>query len=126
MQGMAIGALSKASGVKVPTIRFYEQIGLLPAPLRTDSNRRSYGNKDVQRLRFIRHARELGFEVNDIRALLAMTAEPPGARVGPAPAHRWFNGPVRHWSIDPGFGKRSRHGRRVAGGRAERIDRMLP
>lgn len=73
---MAIGALSKASGVKVPTIRFYEQIGLLPAPPRTESNRRTYGPEDVQRLRFIRHARELGFEVGDVRTLLAMTAEP--------------------------------------------------
>jgi DNA-binding transcriptional MerR regulator len=73
---IAIGALSKASGVKVPTIRFYEGIGLLPRPPRTASNRRIYGPEDVRRLRFIRHARELGFEIDSIQALLAMTAEP--------------------------------------------------
>ena len=73
---MSIGALSKASGVKVPTIRFYEQISLLPLPPRTQSNRRTYGNQDVQRLSFIRHARELGFELDDIRTLLSMAAEP--------------------------------------------------
>lgn len=73
---MPIGVLSEATGVKVPTIRFYEQIGLLPAPLRTHSNRRSYGEPHLQRLRFIRHARDLGFSVEDIRELLAMTAQP--------------------------------------------------
>jgi DNA-binding transcriptional MerR regulator len=73
---MPIGALSRETGVKVPTIRFYEQIGLLPSPPRTESNRRTYGPEDVSRLRFIRHARDLGFEVEVIRALLAMTAEP--------------------------------------------------
>jgi len=76
MNAMPIGALSDATGVKVPTIRFYEQIGLLPAPLRTESNRRSYGQPHLQRLRFIRHARDLGFSVEDIRELLAMTAQP--------------------------------------------------
>ncbi len=76
MDAIPIGALSEATGVKVPTIRFYEQIGLLPAPLRTQSNRRSYGEPHLQRLRFIRHARDLGFSVDDIRELLAMTAQP--------------------------------------------------
>lgn len=72
----AIGELSKRTGVKVPTIRFYEQIGLLPSPPRTEGNQRRYGKTEVDRLNFIRHARELGFEVEDIRALLAMSAEP--------------------------------------------------
>ncbi len=76
MDAMPIGALSEATGVKVPTIRFYEQIGLLPAPVRTQSNRRSYGEPHLLRLRFIRHARDLGFSVDDIRELLAMTAQP--------------------------------------------------
>jgi len=76
MKPLAIGTLSRESGVKVPTIRFYEQIGLLPVPPRTESNRRTYGPEDVRRLRFIRHARELGFEVEDIRTLLALAAEP--------------------------------------------------
>ena len=73
---LTIGALSKETGVKVPTIRFYEEIGLLPAPPRTASNRRTYERRHVDRLRFIRHARDLGFEIDDIRALLAMTDEP--------------------------------------------------
>ena len=71
-----IGELSKRTGVKVPTIRFYEQIGLLPEPPRTESNQRRYGEAEANRLNFVRHSRELGFEVEDIRALLAMTSEP--------------------------------------------------
>jgi DNA-binding transcriptional MerR regulator len=71
-----IGELSKRTGVKVPTIRFYEQIGLLPEPPRTQSNQRRYSKPEADRLNFIRHSRELGFEVDDIRALLAMTSEP--------------------------------------------------
>jgi DNA-binding transcriptional MerR regulator len=73
---LPIGALSKETGVKVPTIRFYEQIGLLPEPDRADNNRRTYGPEAVRRLRFIRHARELGFEVGAIRQLLAMAQDP--------------------------------------------------
>lgn len=62
--------------MKVPTIRYYEQIGLLPAPLRTDGNRRSCGESDIRRLAFIRHSRELGFELNAIRTLLALQDDP--------------------------------------------------
>lgn len=76
MKAMAIGALSRNTGVKVPTIRFYEQIGLLPAPPRTESNRRTYGPEGVKRLQFIRHARELGFEVDAIRQLIALANYP--------------------------------------------------
>lgn len=71
-----IGELAKRTGVKVPTIRFYEQIGLLDPPPRTEGNQRRYGMKDADRLNFIRHARELGFEVGDIRELLDMYARP--------------------------------------------------
>ena len=73
---LPIGELSRLTGVKVPTIRFYEQIGLLSAPPRTEGNQRRYGKPEVERLNFIRHSRELGFEVDDIRELLAMSAEP--------------------------------------------------
>ena len=73
---LPIGELAKRTAVKVPTIRFYEQIGLLPAPPRSEGNQRRYGKDEVDRLNFIRHARELGFEINDIRELLAMSAEP--------------------------------------------------
>jgi DNA-binding transcriptional MerR regulator len=62
--------------VKVPTIRFYEQIGLLPEPDRADNNRRTYGPEAIRRLRFIRHARELGFDVDAIRQLLDMAGDP--------------------------------------------------
>jgi DNA-binding transcriptional MerR regulator len=73
---VAIGELARRTGVKVPTIRYYEQIGLLASPPRTQGNQRRYGEAEAARLDFIRHARELGFEVADIRELLAMTAEP--------------------------------------------------
>ena len=74
--GVSIGEASKASGIKVPTIRYYEQIGLLPSPPRTVGNRRLYDAGDLRRLRFIRHARELGFEIDPIRELLALAGEP--------------------------------------------------
>ena len=73
---LPIGELARRTAVKVPTIRFYEQIGLLPQPARTEGNQRRYGPAEVDRLNFIRHARELGFEVDDIRELLVMAAEP--------------------------------------------------
>lgn len=76
MKSLAIGALSRETGVKVPTIRYYEQVGLLPQPDRADNNRRTYGSDTVRRLRFIRHARELGFEVEAIRQLLALADDP--------------------------------------------------
>jgi DNA-binding transcriptional MerR regulator len=72
----AIGELSRQTGVKVPTIRYYEQIGLLPAPVRTEGQQRRYGTDEVRRLNFIRHARELGFEVGAIRQLLGLAADP--------------------------------------------------
>ena len=73
---IGIGELSRRSGVKIPTIRFYEQIGLLEAAPRTGGNQRRYGKSEVDRLNFIRHSRELGFEVDDIRSLLTMSASP--------------------------------------------------
>jgi len=71
-----IGELSRRTGVKVPTIRYYEQVGLMPVPPRTAGSQRRYGAPEVARLDFIRHARELGFEVDAIRELLAMNAHP--------------------------------------------------
>src|SRR4051812_36815477 len=71
-----IGQVARQTGIKVPTIRFYEQIGLLPAPPRSESNRRCYRESDASRLMFIRHARELGFEVGAIRTLLALQDQP--------------------------------------------------
>lgn len=71
-----IGEAARVSGVKVPTIRYYESIGLLPSPPRTEGGRRAYGDADLNRLAFIRHARELGFEIEAIRALLQLQDEP--------------------------------------------------
>lgn len=76
MPDLSIGRLAKAADVKVPTIRFYEQIGLMPTPSRTQSDQRVYGPAAVQRLRFIRHARQLGFEIKDIEALLGLADRP--------------------------------------------------
>lgn len=75
-KSLPIGALSEATGVKVPTIRYYESVGLMPEAPRSDGNRRLYDVDAVQRLRFIRHARELGFEVDDIRQLLDLSDQP--------------------------------------------------
>src|SRR5579863_7743987 len=76
MENLPIGEAARRSGVKVPTIRYYEQIGLLPAPPRTEGNRRCYDDGDLRRLAFIRHARELGFEVPAIRTLLTLQDDP--------------------------------------------------
>ncbi|MCK5931685.1 DNA-binding transcriptional regulator, MerR family [Fulvimarina manganoxydans] len=75
-RGFSIGEASKRSGVKVTTIRFYEEIGLISSPIRTSGNRRQYGEEEIDRLTFIRHARELGFEIEDIQGLLAMAERP--------------------------------------------------
>jgi DNA-binding transcriptional MerR regulator len=75
-EGVPIGVAAIRSGVKVPTIRYYEEIGLLPAPPRTKSNRRRYDAADLRRLVFIRHARQLGFESDAIRTLLAIQDDP--------------------------------------------------
>ncbi|EHK53736.1 MerR family transcriptional regulator [Allomesorhizobium alhagi] len=72
----SIGELARRTRVKVPTIRYYEQIGLLPSPPRTEGKQRRYEASDASRLNFIRHARELGFEVDAIRELLALSAKP--------------------------------------------------
>ncbi|MGA0565306.1 MerR family transcriptional regulator [Ancylobacter sp. VNQ12] len=72
----SIGEVARVSGVKVPTVRYYEEIGLLPAPPRTEGGRRSYGATDMRRLAFIRHARELGFEIEAIRTLLQLQDQP--------------------------------------------------
>jgi DNA-binding transcriptional MerR regulator len=76
MKDLPIGEAARQSGVKVPTIRYYEQIGLLAVPPRSEGNRRQYGGDDLRRLAFIRHARELGFEIEAIRTLLTLQDQP--------------------------------------------------
>ena len=73
---LSIGKLSEAAGVKVPTIRYYEQIGLLPEAGRSTGNQRLYGPAACDRLAFIRHARDLGFPLEAIRDLLGMSDRP--------------------------------------------------
>ncbi len=79
MSALTIGKLAKAADVKVPTIRFYEQIGLLPVPDRTDSDRRVFDDAAVRRLAFIKHARQLGFPIEAIRTLLDLADHPDQA-----------------------------------------------
>ena len=73
---LSIGDLARRTGVKVPTIRYYEQIGLLPEPDRSAGNQRLYGQSALDRLAFIRHARELGFPLDAIRDLLSLSDRP--------------------------------------------------
>lgn len=70
---LTIGDLAKATGTKVETIRYYERIGLLPAPDRTSGNYRAYGKSDLGRLSFILRARALGFGLQQVRELLGLS-----------------------------------------------------
>jgi MerR family transcriptional regulator, mercuric resistance operon regulatory protein len=72
---LSIGELSRRSGVNIETIRYYERIKTLPAPPRTASGRRVYGPAETRSLAFIRRSRELGFTLEEIRALLALSAD---------------------------------------------------
>ena len=76
MKDYAIGQLAKAGGCKVQTIRYYEEIGLLPAPPRSAGGQRVYGQPHMDRLVFVRHARQLGFPLDAIRELLTVTDDP--------------------------------------------------
>ena len=67
-----IGALSAETGVNIETIRYYEKVGLIPAPPRTEGRQRVYDSTHLKRLTFIRRGRELGFSLDEIRALLGL------------------------------------------------------
>jgi Cu(I)-responsive transcriptional regulator len=73
---ITIGDLSKVTATHVETIRYYERIGLLPKPERTAGNYRSYDPDHVRRLSFIRRARDLGFPLEVVRALLDLSDQP--------------------------------------------------
>ena len=73
---LTIGTLGKKTGTKVQTIRYYEQIGLLPEPGRTEGGQRRYADTELDRLSFIRHSRQLGFSLEAIRELLDLSDNP--------------------------------------------------
>ncbi len=76
MMEISIGELSRRTGVKAPTIRYYESVALMRPPSRSEGQQRRYSEAEVSRLTFVRHARELGFEIEAIRELLAMSEQP--------------------------------------------------
>lgn len=76
MSRMLIGELAKRTGTKINTIRFYEEIGLMSLAERTSSGRRTYDQSDLERLRFIRRSRRLGFDIEEIRSLLDLGEQP--------------------------------------------------
>jgi MerR family mercuric resistance operon transcriptional regulator len=71
-RGMAIGKLSERTGCHIETIRYYERIGLLPNPPRTEGGHRMYGPDHLKRLTFIRRTRDLGFSLEDVRGWLRL------------------------------------------------------
>jgi len=87
---MNIGGLARAADTKAETIRYYERIGLLPAPPRTAGNYRDYSAAHVSRLTFTRRARDLGFSIQQIRVLLLPTRKSSPAKPWtPSPANIW-------------------------------------
>lgn len=73
---MTIGALARGAGSTVPTIRYYEEIGLLPAAIRRAGGHRVYDNADLRRLTFIRRCRDFGFPIEQIKALVDLVGSP--------------------------------------------------
>lgn len=76
MSVISIGSLSKITGTNIETIRYYERIGLLPTPDRTAAGYRQYGPEQQRSLFFIRKGRDLGFSIENIRALLSLAQHP--------------------------------------------------
>jgi len=72
----SIGDVSRRAGIKVPTIRYYEQMGLVAEPGRTEGNQRRYGKAELDRLTFVKHARDLGLSIEAIRELLDLSDHP--------------------------------------------------
>ncbi len=72
----SIGELSKRTNVKIPTIRYYEEMGLLVEPERSEGNQRRYDKAGIERLSFIKHARDLGFSIEAISSLIELQGHP--------------------------------------------------
>jgi MerR family copper efflux transcriptional regulator len=72
MEAMNIGAAAKVTGIPAKTIRYYESVGLLEKPARTEGNYRVYGDRDVATLRFVQRARQLGFSIKEVAGLVAL------------------------------------------------------
>lgn len=75
MSGYKIGELAERTRTSAPTIRYYEQIGLLPRPDRQEGNQRRYADEDVRRLTFIRRCRDFGFGIEQVRMLTGLVAD---------------------------------------------------
>ncbi len=73
---LSIGQLAERTGVKVPTIRYYEKLGLVNAPHRSQGNQRRYEPEALKRLSFIKHSRDLGIKINSIRELIDLSDDP--------------------------------------------------
>jgi len=73
---LSIGAVAKRAGCTVPTIRYYEDIGLLPPAARTDAGQRHYGEAALRRLTFIRRCRDFGFSIEQVRELVGQVDQP--------------------------------------------------
>lgn len=76
IRALTIGELAKATGVTTPTIRYYEEIGLLPPADRSSSDQRMYDDADVERLTFIRRCRDFGFTIKQVRVLSGLSISP--------------------------------------------------
>lgn len=94
---IGIGELARASGCKPETVRYYEQIGLLPSAIRNEGNQRRYTSTSIRRLTFIRHSRDFGFSVEAVRELLQMADYPdmPCAEVDTLAKHHLAEVEVR-------------------------------
>lgn len=76
---MKIGEIARRTGLKIETVRFYEAEGLVPAPIRSGGNYRLYDRSHLDRLSFIKRSRDLGFTLNQVRALLRLADDPRGS-----------------------------------------------
>ncbi|MFC3051903.1 MerR family transcriptional regulator [Kordiimonas pumila] len=76
LEKFMIGDLARQTDCKVQTVRYYEDIGLMPLAQRAENGRRMYDRNDLERLNFIRHSRDMGFTLDDIKAILALADQP--------------------------------------------------